>query len=115
MPLCSDHLERELMGTLAISCVLSPQNPRVAIFRVSSALLADLIVSRETREVRGHLSQKGVVLSHYPQEENDPREVGQVQCKSSAIEKGPLPGLLGDHLFPWLRKVWRVFVSGGGW
>lgn len=58
MPLCSDQLEGELTGTLAISCVLGPQNPRVAIFRVSSALLADLIVSRETKEVRGHLFQK---------------------------------------------------------
>lgn len=59
MQLCSDQLEGELMRTLAISCILGHQNPRVAIFRVSSVLLADLIVSRETREVRGHLSQKG--------------------------------------------------------
>lgn len=36
MQLCSDQLEGELTRTLAISCVLGHQNPRVAIFRVSS-------------------------------------------------------------------------------
>lgn len=63
--------------------------------------------------VRGHLSRRVVVLSNYPQEENDPREVGWVQQNSSATEKGPLPVLLGDHFLGWGRG--GVSLCKWGW